>query len=213
MFYVYEWYIVETGEIIYVGKGCRSRYKVRKHNRLFNEMLKRFYCESRIIKEFNNEKEAFEYEYCRVNELKKQGQCVCNIYNGGSGGTISWWTDEQRKKYSENNVMKSKKQRDRMKKNNPMSNPLIAEKTNGQKRRKVIIGNVTYNSIKEAKEMLRISYSNIITWAKRGITPDGKQCIIEEQKQYWHSNKVHGNQQPSCGNTDNSTTEGSTTNE
>lgn len=27
MFYVYEWYIVETGEIFYVGKGCKNRYK------------------------------------------------------------------------------------------------------------------------------------------------------------------------------------------
>ena len=35
MFYVYEWFIKETDEIIYVGKGCRNRYKVRKHNRFF----------------------------------------------------------------------------------------------------------------------------------------------------------------------------------
>lgn len=25
MFYVYEWYIKGTGEIIYVGKGCKNR--------------------------------------------------------------------------------------------------------------------------------------------------------------------------------------------
>lgn len=31
MFYVYEWYIVDTGEIIYVGKGKGNRYKVRKN--------------------------------------------------------------------------------------------------------------------------------------------------------------------------------------
>lgn len=52
MYYVYEWFIVETGEVIYVGKGTGRRYKVRKHNRLFNEMIRRFECDSRIVKEF-----------------------------------------------------------------------------------------------------------------------------------------------------------------
>lgn len=36
MFYVYEWFIKETNEVIYVGKGKGKRYKVRKHNRLFD---------------------------------------------------------------------------------------------------------------------------------------------------------------------------------
>ena len=40
MFYVYEWYIVETGEIFYVGKGCKNRYKSTCHrNRLFDEFM------------------------------------------------------------------------------------------------------------------------------------------------------------------------------
>ena len=52
MFYVYEWYVKETDEIIYVGKGCGNRYKVRKHNKFFNEMIKRFDCESRAIELF-----------------------------------------------------------------------------------------------------------------------------------------------------------------
>ena len=210
MFYVYEWYIVETGEIIYVGKGCRNRYKVRKHNIFFNEMIRRFKCESRIVKRFEKEEDAFDYEYQHINELRQTGQCVCNIYNGGFGGITTWWTDELKKQYSKHNVMKSESQRERMVRHNPMSDPEIAEKTNSQKRRKVTIGDVTYNSIREAKETLNISYSNIITWTKRGITPTGEICTIEEQKQY---RNVHDNQQPSRENTDNSITEGSTTNE
>ena len=213
MFYVYEWFIVETGEIFYVGKGCGLRYKVKKHNKFFNDMIKRYNCESRIIKTFENEKDAFEYEYLRVNELKEIGQCVCNIYNGGYGGSVSWWTDEIRENYSKNNVMKSEKQRKRMIEQNPMKNSIIAEKTNGQKRRKVTIGNNTFNSIKEAKACLNISYSNIITWCRKGISPSGEICTIESQKQHWHKKEIHGNQQPSRGKSDNSTTEGSTTNE
>lgn len=211
MFYVYEWFIKETGEIIYVGKGCNNRYKVRKHNRFFNDMIKRFDCESRIVKRFETEKEAFDFEYIRVHELKEVGQCVCNIHEGGNGGVRSWWTDKLRKQYSEKNVMKSESQRKRMKDANPMSNPEIAEKANSQKRRKVTIGNTTYDSIKEAKEKLGVSYSNILTWSKREKTPTGERCFIEPQKQHWKNN-MQGNQQPSRGNVDKSTSEGSTTN-
>ena len=211
MFYVYEWFIKDTNEIIYVGKGCGNRYKVRKHNKFFNEMIRRYDCESRIIKEFEKEEDAFSYEYIRVRELKEIGQCVCNIYEGGRGGTQSWWTDELRKQYSQKNIMKSENQRERMKTQNPMSDPQIAEKANGQKRRKVTIGNTTYNSMTDAKEKLGISYSNILTWSKKGKTPSGEICIIEPQKQYC-KNK-HGNQQPSHTKSGNSSVEGSTTNE
>lgn len=211
MFYVYEWYVKDTQEIIYVGKGCKNRYKVTKHNKFFNEMIKRYKCESRIIKEFKNEKDAFDYEYIRINELKKKGQCICNIYQGGTGGTVNWWTDELRKQYSENNVMKSEKQRERMKNNNPMSNNDIAEKTNGKKRRKVIIGNITYISIKEAKEVLGVSYSNLMTWNKKGITPNGEKIKIEPQKQYW--NQYARQSATNLKETSKSTLEGSTTNE
>ena len=55
MFYVYEWYVVESGEIFYVGKGTRNRYKVRKHNKFFNDFITRYNCDSRIIKEFKTE--------------------------------------------------------------------------------------------------------------------------------------------------------------
>lgn len=211
MFYVYEWFIKNTGEIIYVGKGCHNRYKVRNHNRFFNDMIKRYDCESRIVKTFHTEKEAFNYEFIRINELKQQNQCVCNIYQGGLGGTVKWWTDERRQQYSEKNVMKSQEQRKRMKEYNPMSNPDIAEKTNGQKRRKVIIGNTTYKSIKEAKEILGISYSNLITWNKKGITPNGEKIKIEPQKQHWH--KYARQSATKLNETNKSNLEGSTTNE
>ena len=38
MFYVYEWYNVNTEEIFYVGKGCGNRYKqVSQRNYKFKE--------------------------------------------------------------------------------------------------------------------------------------------------------------------------------
>lgn len=53
MFYVYEWYIKETNEIFYVGKGSGQRYKVTyNRNKLFNEIIQKHNCDSRIIKYF-----------------------------------------------------------------------------------------------------------------------------------------------------------------
>lgn len=189
MFYVYEWYIVETNEIIYVGKGTKNRYKVTKHNNLFNEMIKRFECSSRIVREFDTEKDAFEYEFIRINELKEIGQCVCNIYQGGTGGSTDWWNEDLRKKYSEHNVMKSESQRKRMSEQNPMKNPNISSKVNSQKRKPVIIGEKEYNSIKMACEELRVHPDVIRTWCKKGINSKGELCRFKGDAQVYFSGK------------------------
>lgn len=182
MYYVYEWFIVDSGEIIYVGKGTNHRYKVRKHNKFFNEMIRRYNCESRIVKEFEIEKEAFEYEFERVNELRQKGQCICNIYNGGAGGTTEWWTDEVRERYSANNAMKSQNQRKRMAENNPMKDPRIAESVNSQKRIPIVIDNVEYNSIKSVCEEFGVVASTVNGWCIKGYTSDGRSCSYKGRK-------------------------------
>ena len=176
MYYVYEWFILTTGEIIYVGKGTGLRYKVKKHNKLFNEMIKRYPCYSRVIKTFDTEQEAFEYEYDYINQLKQSGQCVCNIRAGGNGGSTEWWTDEARQKYSERNVMKSEAQRKRMSEHNPMKNKATAKKVNSQKRKAVIIGDIGYPSIKIACKALNTSWEVIANWCRKGVNPKGEKC-------------------------------------
>ena len=182
MFYVYEWFIKETNEVIYVGKGKNKRYKVKKHNRLFNEMIKRFECDTRILKYFENEKEAFEYEYQRINELWEKEQCVCNIYKGGMGGTIDWWTEEKKKWYSENNCMKSEFQRERMKKQNPMKNKEIALRVNAKNKKRVIINNVEYESILQAREKYNVSYETIKKWCLKGENHLKEKCEYKNNK-------------------------------
>lgn len=187
MFYVYEWFIKETGEIIYVGKGCRNRYKVKKHNRVFNEMIRRFDCDSRVIKEFEEEQEAFSFEYQRILELKKIGQCVCNINKGGTGGTTSWWNEEIRKKYSEKNVMKSIEQRNRMSKSNPMKKPETANKVAQKTRRKVVINGSEYEGVILASKIMGVSANTIISWCKRGYDTYGKPCRYADEPQAIYS--------------------------
>ena len=213
MYYVYEWFVIETGEVFYVGKGTRLRYRVKKHNRFFNDFINRYNCDSRIIKYFDNESDAFEYEYTRVHELKSIGQCVCNIYEGGLGGTGSWWTDDRRREYSENNVMKSTKQRKRMSENNPMKNKETAKRVASKKTRPVVIGEKEYRSVKEASKEYGVITETIRKWCIKGINSKGEVCKYKDGKIWvYKPRNSHGNQQPSQGNTDNSTLEGSTTN-
>lgn len=42
MFYVYEWYNIDTGYIFYVGKGTKKRvYSKTSRNKLFFRILKK----------------------------------------------------------------------------------------------------------------------------------------------------------------------------
>ena len=91
MYYVYEWFNTKTNEIFYVGKGTKKRYKDRKRNSDFNDYIKNNNCDSRIIKYFENEKDAFEFEYIYINQLKSIGQCKCNLHCGGAGGSGEFW--------------------------------------------------------------------------------------------------------------------------
>lgn len=176
MYYVYEWYVVESGEIIYVGKGTKRRYKVRKHNRFFNDFIRNNSCESRIVKTFDDEKAAFEYEFERVFELKSKGQCVCNINVGGNGGTTKWWTDERRKEYSDKNVMKNEKQRKRMKLSNPMQDPKIAYRVNAKNKKPICIGDKQYDSLCAAAREYGVGATAVNFWLDRGYAPDYKPC-------------------------------------
>ena len=201
MFYVYEWYIKDTNEIIYVGKGSKNRYKVKKHNKMFNEFISRYECDSRIVKTFEKEEDAFHYEYTHVAELKSIGQCVCNIYNGGFGGETKSWTPEKRHKYSEYNVMKSKKQRERMSNYNPMKNKETAKRVGIKHRKAVIVDGKYFDSVKSAADYIG-------TWDIY-VT----KCIRDKQGMCKGHKCEYANQQPSQTNTDNSSLEGSTTNE
>lgn len=190
MYYVYEFYIVETGEIIYAGKGTKNRYKVKsQRNQFLTNMLKRYNCDSRIVKRFENEEDAFSFEYDYIKSLKDKGQCVCNIYNGGAGGSGEYWTDELREEYSQKNVMKSDIQRKRMSDNNPMKNKEVSQRVNSLKKRPVIIGTKEYSSVKEAHDILGVATDTIIRWCQKGINGKGELCRYKDSEQVVFTDK------------------------
>lgn len=86
-FYVYEWYIVETGEIFYVGKGTGRRcYEtLGRRNRYWENVYNRHPCAVRIIHGGLTNDEACQKEIERIAELRKLDQARCNFTNGGTG--------------------------------------------------------------------------------------------------------------------------------
>lgn len=193
MFYVYEWFDKNTNKVFYVGKGTRNRYKVRKHNKFFNHMINTVDCESRIVKYFETEGEAFDYEYLYIKQKRKAGECLCNIYEGGTGGTVSWWDDKRRKEYSEKNVMKSQSQRKRMSENNPMKDKNIALKMGAKHMRAVVINHKIYPGVKIAAKEIGVCEYTISTWCRRGYDINGNPCRYEdeEQKEYSELKKMN----------------------
>lgn len=260
MFYVYEWFIKDTGEIFYVGKGIHKRYLVRNRNSIFNSYLANYDCDVRIIKYFENEEESFEYEEQRINELKKQGLAKANLRYGGNGGVASVWTEEMRHRMSVNNPMKAEEQRERMRLFNPMKNPETAAKM-GQKHAKIVIYQNKEWYIKDLAPILGVSVPSLQQYAKKGYTSKGELCyykvdgkpttpppinktkkpvqidnqifetvsaaakflgvaqgtlssfLLKGGTSYRNHKVFYVNQQPSLGNEQNSTQEGSTTNE
>ena len=201
MFYIYEWYIVNTNEIFYVGKGTKKRYLCKQHNQVFKHYINKYNCASRILKYFDKEEDAFKAEYDRIKELKMQGQAVCNLRAGGSGGETASWTPEKRTLYSKNNVMKSEQQRQRMRENNPMKNPIYA-KRNGIKHSKAVnINGKIYSSGREVAKIYNVTPECVRYWLKRGYTNKNEPC-----------NYVKTISSQASGKSINCTEEGSTTN-
>ncbi|MCG7345342.1 hypothetical protein MHZ92_14480 [Sporosarcina sp. ACRSL] len=86
MFYVYEYYKVDSDEVFYVGKGTGQRmFETHNRNKYFNAVLKKYDCNVRIVHDGLTNEEACEKEIERIAEMKAIGQAYCNFTNGGTG--------------------------------------------------------------------------------------------------------------------------------
>lgn len=176
MFYVYEWYKKGDNEVIYVGKGTRNRWRNKNRNKLFNLTLKKYECDSRIVRYFYKEEEALKYEALLIDYYQQIGQCKCNICKGGYGGLQSVWTQEKRKEWGDRNPMKSIQQRERMRANNPMSSPTVAKKVGNKHKKVVIINGQEFIGVKEASKILGVHEATITRWCKRGYDTNYNPC-------------------------------------
>lgn len=184
IFYVYEWYNVDTNEVFYVGKGCGKRYQDKTHrNKLFLDYIEHNSVNSRIIAYFEDEDKAYEYEEYLTNHYREQGFCSCNLIDGGYGGYSKIWTPEMKEYWSKYNPMKEEKQKERMRQNNPMKNKEIALKNGKKHKRQVIINDMLYDGVKDAAEALQVSTDSIIQWCKQGGNVKGDKCRYADEEQ------------------------------
>lgn len=193
-FYVYEWFIKDTNEIFYVGKGCKNRYKeTKRRNKIFKEFYEKFNCDVRIIKYFDNEEDAFLLEHTRIIELKKEGQAQANLDYGGKGGCHFVWTKEMREYHSTYNPMKTQEQRQRMSNNNPMKNKEVIRKVTEKTSKPVIINNIYYKSVREASLQTSHTEGTISKWCRQGYDINGNSCyyVNEGPKEIPDIKKTH----------------------
>ena len=85
-FYVYEYYIVETKEVFYVGKGTGKRvFETHNRNKYFKAIYKKEKCNFRFYITGITNEEACKIEKERIAYYRELGQVKCNFTNGGDG--------------------------------------------------------------------------------------------------------------------------------
>lgn len=103
IYYVYEWYNIDTGEVFYVGKGKLGRYKnVASRNKFFQNYYNTHKCDVRKVYEGLTEEEAFDKEVELIAFYKTNTSFrLTNQTDGGEGSSGIVVSDEFRRKMSE----------------------------------------------------------------------------------------------------------------
>lgn len=89
VYYIYEWYNIETGEVFYVGKGkTRRKNDLFGRNKFFIDYYNTHKCCNRIILSQLEEKEAFEFEKKIIKYYKDNTNFrLTNQTEGGEGAS------------------------------------------------------------------------------------------------------------------------------
>lgn len=87
MFYVYKWFIKNSNEVFYIGKGKGNRVrKVKNRNYIFLDYYNNNECDYEILEYFEDEQAAFDREKELIAYYWSIGQAKANIDEGGKGG-------------------------------------------------------------------------------------------------------------------------------
>lgn len=99
LYYVYIWYVIETNEVFYVGKGKGKRYKqVSGRNKFFMDMYISHNCNAKKIYENLTEAEAFQKEQETIKWYKEHTNFRLTNQTDGGEGSAGWIPPEEFKK-------------------------------------------------------------------------------------------------------------------
>lgn len=89
-YYIYIWYVRDTTNVFYVGRGHGNRYKtLKKRSKYFHEFYDNQDCSSIILLSGLSEEESILLEPLFIFYYKQKGMCKANIHNGGLfGGNV-----------------------------------------------------------------------------------------------------------------------------
>ena len=121
-YYVYEWFVIETNEVFYVGKGTGRRYREHKRrNKMFLDFYNTHNCNVRIVKDNLTEKEAFDYEIELIRFYRKESKYrLSNVEDGGYQDTpYRHYSEEEKIEWRKRSSL-SKKGKINQGSNNPM---------------------------------------------------------------------------------------------
>lgn len=91
IYYVYIWYIIDTNEVFYVGKGKGKRYKdTSNRNKFFRDMYASHNCDVRKIYENLTELEAFQKEQETIKWYKENTNFRLTNQTDGGEGSSGW---------------------------------------------------------------------------------------------------------------------------
>lgn len=79
VYYVYEWFIKETNQVFYIGKGKGNRYKQDKRNPYFLSVKSHHNCDVCFVKENLTEYEALILKEELFSQREKEGQILTNV--------------------------------------------------------------------------------------------------------------------------------------
>lgn len=98
-FYVYAWYIMETLEVFYIGKGSGNRrFETSRRNKFFKNVYAKHDCNVLLLVENQTEENAFRFEIDAVKFYRIIGECKCNMTDGGEGASGCKRSDETKAK-------------------------------------------------------------------------------------------------------------------
>ena len=162
-YYIYAHLKPNTGEIFYIGKGCRERaYSTYGRSKWWHNIVSKYGYDIFILDANLSEAEAFKIEKKYIKRLGrrdlKEGTLV-NLTDGGEGMGRRVWTKEQREyaafmKTGERNARWNTKHTKAAKKkirdNQPATRQIIDIETN-----------IVYKSMREASIKYNIPYSTL----------------------------------------------------